>query len=63
MSEAFRDWKDAHDHATKQARRSGLDCAIRKAYAYGTTVYCVSYASRNDSDYDRAEIITYRDTI
>ena len=55
---SYRDYDDAVIEAATRATRDGLDVAIRKCKEYGRIVFNVSYASRNDSDYARAEIIT-----
>jgi len=63
MSQAFPDYNDAHRAASAKAREHGSDVAIRKGKEYGRTVYRVSFASRNDSDYALAEIVRPTDPI
>lgn len=53
----FTDYQDAANYARQRATASGLDVAIRRTREYGRDGYNVSYASRNDSDYARAEIV------
>ena len=57
MSERFVTWKEAHAHATAKANRTGLDVAIRRVREFGRDGFNVSFASVNDSDYARAEIV------
>ena len=53
-----REWKDAHNEAQKLANDTKLDLAIRKVKRLGPGhEFVVSFASRNDSDYERAEIV------
>lgn len=54
----FTDYGDAAKEARARANASGLDVAIRATKEYGKRGFNVSYASRNDSDYARAEIVT-----
>jgi hypothetical protein len=54
----YLDWKEARQAAQSQANKYGLDVAIRGVREYGKLGYNVSFASRNDSDYARAEIVT-----
>lgn len=53
--------KDAYREAAAYARAladsSRLDVAVRRTKVYGTETFVVTFASRNDSDYDRAEIV------
>jgi len=53
----FTEWKDAHTAAQSLANQCQLDVAIRKVKEFGKLGYNVSFASRNDSDYARAEIV------
>ena len=57
MATLFTNYHDAARAARKQATGHGLDVAIRKIKSFGTTQYAVSFASVNDSDYARAEIV------
>lgn len=50
-------WKEAHIEAATLANRHKLDVAIRAVKEYGKLGYNVSFASVNDSDYARAEIV------
>lgn len=50
-------WKDAHEAAQRWADESGLDVAIRRVREFGRDGFNVSFASRNDSDYAKAEIV------
>ena len=50
-------WEEAHATAQKLADQTGQDVAIRRVREYGKDGFNVSYASRNDSDYARAEIV------
>lgn len=59
----FTDWHEAHRYAQDKADRSGLDVAIRRVKEYGRDGFNVSYASVNDSDYARAEIVQPRPLI
>lgn len=52
----FKDYNAARLEAQNRADRTGLDVAIRKGSKYDPG-FNVSYASRNDSDYARAEIV------
>ena len=54
----FNEWSDAHRVAIDLANQFNHDVAIRKVRWYGKTQYVVSLASRNDSDYAAAEIVT-----
>lgn len=54
----FKTWKEAHTFAQERANETGLDNAIRKASRYDKLGFVVSLASRNDSDYALAEIVT-----
>ena len=58
MSWRFADYHEAYNAAVDKARSCGLDVAIRFVKEYGKAGYNVSFASRNDSDYARAEIVT-----
>ena len=57
MSARYLDWHEAHAAAVDDANRLRLDIAIRAVKEYGKFGYNVSIASRNDSDYARAEIV------
>ena len=57
MSTRFTDYLEAAAEARTRANASGLDIAIRATTEYGKRGFNVSYASRNDSDYARAEIV------
>lgn len=59
----FESWHDAHAFAENKADNSGLDVAIRAQKEYGRMGYNVSFASVNDSDYARAEIVKPRKTV
>ena len=61
MADDFTDYQDAYDEAQQRAVRLGIDQAIRKVKWYGKVRFCVASASRNDSDYARAEIVTPTD--
>lgn len=58
MSTRYANYEDAYDAAVTRARTANIDVAIRRTSEYGKWGYNVSYASRNDSDYVRAEIVT-----
>ena len=58
MSAVYRTYAEAYNNACGRARATGLDVAIRAGKEYGRKVFRVSFASRNDSDYSRAEIVT-----
>ena len=53
----FTDYRDAYDEAQRRAVRLQIDQAIRVVKWYGKLRFCVACASRNDSDYARAEIV------
>lgn len=57
MTSRFLNWHEARNHAQARANRDRLDVAIRGVREYGHDGYNVSLASRNDSDYARAEIV------
>jgi len=57
LMKRFIEWKDAHTHAQKLANDTKLDVAIRRTREYGRDGFNVSFASQNDSDYARAEIV------
>lgn len=57
MDNFYTDWKAAHAVAAEKATRLGLDVALRAVKWYGKKGYTVTLASRNDSDYARAEIV------
>ena len=57
MSTRFTTYLEAWEAARVQATSSNLDVAIRRTREYGKDGFNVSYASRNDSDYARAEIV------
>jgi len=63
MSERYSTWKEAHDAAVRKARLLGCDVAIRGVKEYGRLGYNINIASRNDSDYAKAEIVTPRDPL
>ena len=54
----FIDYCEAAKAARAQANASSLDVAIRAVKERGKLGFNVEYASRNDSDYARAEIVT-----
>jgi ATPase family associated with various cellular activities (AAA) len=56
-SQRFTDWKAAHTYAQNLANTTGQDVAIRAANEFGKKGFNVSIASKNDSDYARAEIV------
>ena len=56
-SKRFASWNEAHAEAQKMADDTGQNVAIRTVKEYGKTGYNVSFASSNDSDYSRAEIV------
>lgn len=58
MSTRFINYHDAYDAAQSRAKQYNMDVAIRKVKEYGKLGYNVSFASRNDSDYALAEIVT-----
>jgi hypothetical protein len=53
----FEDYHKARTEAQSLADRCKLPVAIRKAREFGRDGFNVSFASRNDSDFDRAEIV------
>lgn len=53
----FATWEKAHTEAQQRANTTGLDVAIRKVREFGCVGFNVAFASRNDSDYARAEIV------
>jgi hypothetical protein len=57
----FTDWKDAHTAAVEYARDTQHDVALRRVREFGKTGFNISLASRNDSDYALAEIVTPTD--
>lgn len=57
MSEFYTDYKEARRNAENTADRLGLDVALRGGKEYTTKGFHVHLASRNDSGYDRAEIV------
>jgi len=59
----FTEWLEAREHAIAKAQQSGLDVAIRRVKEFGKVGYSVSFASKNDSDYARAEIVKPHDQI
>jgi len=63
MSRNFKTWHEAHRYAATMARNIGIDYAIRKAAGLIDSGFYVAPASRNDSDYDRAEIVQPGDPI
>ena len=54
---SFPDWNQAHAEAQKLANQTGLNVAIRRVREYGKEKFNVNFASGNDSDYARAEIV------
>lgn len=60
---AFKNWHDAHQFAIQQARKLGVDHAVRAVTWYGESKFAVSIACRNDSDYARAEIVKPTDAL
>ena len=61
--ERFIEWVDARQNAVLKAKRLNMDMAIRRVKEYGKDGFNVTIASRNDSDYARAEIVTPSDPI
>ncbi len=59
----FTDWKEAHAAAVAYARDTQHDVALRKVKEFGRTGFNISLASRNDSDYALAEIVTPNDPL
>jgi hypothetical protein len=57
MSARFETWQEAHAEAAALATRTKLDVAIRAVREYGKLGFNVGFASKNDSDYARAEIV------
>lgn len=57
MSSRHESWSSAHAEAATLATKTGLDVAIRAVREYGKLGYNVSFASVNDSDYAKAEIV------
>ncbi len=53
----FDTYHEAKQDADRRASGQPLDIAIRRCVEYGHVVYVVRYASRNDSDYAKAEIV------
>lgn len=53
----FTDYHAARAAAQVKADATGLDVAIRACREYGRKVFNVSFACRNDSGYNRAEIV------
>ena len=58
MSKRFTDYHEAYNAAVDMARSCHHDVALRFVKEYGKAGYNLSFASRNDSDYARAEIVT-----
>lgn len=56
--EGPRAYEEALAEARERASRSSLDVAIRRCKEFGRDGFNVGYASRNDSDYALAEIVT-----
>ena len=50
-------WREAHAFAIERATKTNLDIAIRKIGFARNVRYVVSFASRNDSDYHKAQIV------
>ena len=61
--ESIRDYHLARQAAEQRAAFTGLDVAIRKVKEYGIVRYTINFASRNDSDYDMAEIVQPTDAL
>lgn len=57
MIRRFEFYRNAVQEARVMATKTGLDMAVRRVKEYGRDGYNVSFASRNDSDYARAEIV------
>jgi hypothetical protein len=57
MDNFYTTWQAAHAAAADKATRLNLDVALRAVKWYGKRGFTVTLASRNDSDYARAEII------
>lgn len=57
MDNFYATWQAAHAAAADKANRLQLDVALRAVKWYGKCGYTVTLASRNDSDYARAEIV------
>lgn len=57
MSIRLTNYKDAHQAAVELARLTRCDVAIRWVKEFGKDGFNVSLASKNDSDYARAEIV------
>jgi hypothetical protein len=55
--QTYTDYQTAYDAAVELARLTNQNVAIRSVKEYGKAVYAIKFASRNDSDYDRAEIV------
>jgi hypothetical protein len=53
----YREWADCHRDALAYARSMNLDVALRAVKEYGRKGFVFHLASRNDSDYARAEIV------
>ena len=53
----FTDWKEAHAAAVEYANFAKMDVALRAVKEFGKRGFSISIASRNDSDYARAEIV------
>jgi hypothetical protein len=57
------EYAEAAAEARRYARQLNHDVALRKCQEYTSWGYSLSLASRNDSDYARAEIIRPADPI
>jgi len=57
VSVRFHFYPDALAEAQRRAATTGLNVAIRVTLEYGKEGFNVSFASVNDSDYARAEIV------
>ena len=57
MNGFFTAYEDAAIEARKDATHYRMDVAIRSVCWYGRNGYVVGFASHNDSDYDRGEIV------
>ena len=51
MSDVFKDYKTAYNHAAKLATDTGLNMVIRKAREYGKDVFYINFKSNDGSDY------------
>jgi hypothetical protein len=58
MSRRYTDYQEAYNAAVELATSCNIDVAIRAVREYGKPGFNVAFASKNDSDYARAEIVT-----